>query len=227
MAGKKGKEKPRVVDIELSCLKEMLRKAEGDEDGIIYQVGDTEKQYRYVLWEKGNNPLICIGANPSEAGRDENHPTDPTITRIRNLVKRINETEGDEFDGWIMLNLYPQRTPKPKALHKEETYDKEVMKKNHEIIQIMFDEFKKAKTLLAWGNIIDLEEREYLKESFKKIVSIGGQRKWCIRGEMTLKNNPRHQLYVKGGTKMEPVRIDEGGKICKIGMQEMSEILGK
>lgn len=205
---KKGKEKLRTENIKItgfSDLEKLLCKEEGDESGVIYQVGNKEK--RYILWEKGTKPLICIGANPSMAGSDTEHPTDPTITRIRNVVKALNEA-GKECDGWIMLNLYPQRTPKPGKLHCNETYDRKMMDENHEVIRIVFEMFPKAITLLAWGNIIDLSERGYLEKSFSKIVSMGGERNWCIRGGFTGRNNPRHQLYVSNKAELEKVKIE-------------------
>lgn len=208
--GKKGKKKIRVEEVALCNLKENLRRKEGDGNDVIYQVGDTEN--RYVLWEKGENPLICIGANPSRAGSDDDHPTDPTITRIRSLVKNVSESGGEKFDGWIMLNLYPQRTPFPADLHCSDECDEEMMRENYEAIQTVFDEFKEAKTLLAWGNIIDLKERGYLKESAKKIAILGGDRAWCVRGDFTNKNNPRHQLFVPKHKVLEEVTIEMTGE---------------
>jgi len=205
-----------------NAIRQIKKWIDEAEKGEMIHWGDLSK--RYILGEKGEletYPLICIGANPSTAGSNSDHPTDPTITKIRNIVKEINENGEEKCDGWIMLNLYPQRTPNPQELHKEETYDKTMMEKNHEIIGLVFAEFKNAKTLLAWGNIVELKDRGYLKDSIKKIASIGGARNWYIRGAVTGKNNPRHQLYVKGGTRMEPVKIDEGGVICKIDTQGM------
>ncbi len=205
-----------------NAIRQIKKWIDEAEKGEMIHWGDLSK--RYILGEKGESetyPLICIGANPSTAGSNSDHPTDPTITKIRNIVKEINENGEEKCDGWIMLNLYSQRTPNPQKLHKEETYDKTMMEVNHKVIEMVFDEFKEAKTLLAWGNIIDLKERGYLKESFKKIATMGKTRKWCVRGKVTRKNNPRHQLYVKSGTKIETVRIGEGGELCKIDMQGM------
>lgn len=175
------------------------------ENGKMIHWGDGNT--RYILGEKGENPLICIGANPSTAG--EIKLTDPTISRIRRIVNEINDT-GQVCDGWIMLNLYPQRDKNPDKLH--EKYDVEMMKKNHEVIKTVFDKYEKAKTLLAWGNIID--SKKYLKESWQTIASMWETRNWCIRGGFTGRNNPRHQLYVRKNAEIQEVTVDKEGTIC-------------
>jgi hypothetical protein len=52
-------------------------------------------------------PLIVIGMNPSHA--QESH-ADKTVNRI------IQASERHGYTGWIMLNLYPERSPKPSGL---------------------------------------------------------------------------------------------------------------
>ena len=39
-------------------------------------------EYRYILGTKGNNPLICIGINPSTARPDALDPTLKSVERI-------------------------------------------------------------------------------------------------------------------------------------------------
>ncbi len=185
--------------------------------GVMLHWGNTDK--RYVLGEKGEKgkkPLICFGVNPSTAGLDT--LTDPTISRIRRIVEETNKTYGD-CDGWIMLNLYPQRATNPNDLHEKEAFDAKMMEENHKVIEMVFKKCNEAYRLMGWGNLI--EKRKYLKESYQKIILLQPEGDWYIRGELTKKNNPRHQLYVANGTKIEPVKICEGGFICKIDTQEM------
>lgn len=64
---------------------------------------------RYVLgYVTGNNPFIVFGINPSYAT-----PTklDPTLKQVDLMSRRFGYT------GWIMLNIYPQRSTKPTGMH--------------------------------------------------------------------------------------------------------------
>lgn len=73
----------------------------------IYE-NSASNYYRYLLGEKGDNPLICFGVNPSTATP---YDLDPTIVQIRNRAKQLGH------DGWMMINLYPQRATDRNCLH--------------------------------------------------------------------------------------------------------------
>ena len=73
-------------------------------EGWLY-IGDD--QVRYALGEPGSYNLLVIGLNPSTATPDK---PDPTIKRVKKIVEKEN------LNGWIMINLYPLRTPKPSEL---------------------------------------------------------------------------------------------------------------
>ena len=60
---------------------------------------------RYILGETGKKPLVCVGINPSTAAPNN---LDRTLTN----VKRFSELNG--YDGWLMLNVYPQRSTDPR-----------------------------------------------------------------------------------------------------------------
>ena len=68
----------------------------------IYKT-DATNSARFLLGEKGSNPLIVFGVNPSVAEPDYLGGLDPTIRKIKMLSKAL------KFDGWMMLNLYPVR----------------------------------------------------------------------------------------------------------------------
>lgn len=72
----------------------------------IYET-NSDNSARYILGERGENPLVCIGVNPSTAEPDK---LDPTLRSVKAWAKRLG------FDGWIMLNLYPQRATNPNDL---------------------------------------------------------------------------------------------------------------
>lgn len=55
----------------------------------------------------GTQPLIVIGMNPSHAQQSQ---ADKTVNRV------IEASQRHGYTGWVMLNLYPQRSPKPSQL---------------------------------------------------------------------------------------------------------------
>lgn len=170
-------------------------KARGE---IIYE-GDDDN-VRFMLGEAGDNPIICFGINPSTANDIED---DPTISRIKNIAAENN------FDGWVMLNLYPQRATNPDDMHKEA--DKSLILKNAEIIRSVFKAYPDALILASWGDAI--EKRKYLKDCLEAILSIDYDRRWVCRGELTAKGNPRHQLYVANNTPLKDLIFDADGNV--------------
>ena len=68
-----------------------------------------------------------------------------------------------------------------------------------------------ALTLASWGNAI--EKRKYLKDCLKEILAIAPDRKWVCRGKLTVKDNPRHQLYVPDNTKLQDLYFSLDGKV--------------
>lgn len=70
----------------------------------------TDNSSRFVLGEPGSNSLVCVGVNPSTA-------TPEKLDNTLRTVKKLSAVHG--FDGWIMLNLYPQRATNPNDMHAE------------------------------------------------------------------------------------------------------------
>ncbi len=68
-----------------------------------------------------------------------------------------------------------------------------------------------ALTLASWGNAI--EKRKYLKDCSKEILAIAPDRKWVCRGKLTVRGNPRHQLYVPDNTKLQDLYFNLDGKV--------------
>ena len=73
-------------------------------------VPDFYTEYRYILGTRGQNPLICIGVNPSTAAPDDLDNTLKSVSRI---------AEGNGFDSWIMFNVYAQRATRPEDMDRE------------------------------------------------------------------------------------------------------------
>ena len=151
----------------------------------IYQnnAGNTA---RYVLGEKGENPLICIGVNPSTATPNK---LDNTLRIVKAWSKRLG------FDGWIMLNLYPQRATNPKNLH--DICDMWLHRENKKhIYNTLGSGFIFQRTIwAAWGTLI--EKRLWLKSCLRTIVgeSIIHHR-WITVGNRSIKGHPHHPLYL-------------------------------
>ncbi|QYR57942.1 DUF1643 domain-containing protein [Fusobacterium vincentii] len=165
-----------------------------------------------------SNPLICFGVNPSKAKVINNKlKTDPTILKIKEIIKKNN------YDDWIMLNLYPEVTPKPEELKDFKT---ELHKKNIDKIKEILKKYPNSGILACWGNLIN--KRDYLKyclkglkkDNFKDysllgevngIIEITKNRKWFHIGNLTKKGNPRHPLspYADINKELENFDINE------------------
>lgn len=155
-------------------------------EGWLY-IGDD--QVRYALGEPGSYNLLVIGLNPSTATPDK---PDPTIKRIRKIAEKEN------MEGWIMINLYPVRTPKPDELPFE--IDKKIAQKNIEVIKWLEEKYWIHSVYAAWGS--NIEKRGYLVDECQKIVDIIHTESWFTRGT-TKCGHPKHLLYVPYEEKME------------------------
>jgi len=147
----------------------------------LYQINENDTA-RYILGIDGTNPLVCFGINPSTARPQ--YP-DPTLKRVE------KRAWNDNFDGWIMFNVYPQRATEPKNLH--EDVNKELHNQNlHWIEKIL----SRGNLMVwsAWGNTIDL--RHYLLPCLRDIDKIVQKTKcqWVSLG-LTAQGNPVHPLY--------------------------------
>lgn len=154
-------------------------------EGWLY-IGD--EKVRYALGEPGSYNLVVIGLNLSMATPEK---TDPTIKRIRKIVEKEN------LNGWIMINLYPMRTPKPDELPL--TMDKKIAKKNIEVIKWIVQKYMIGRVYAAWGS--NIEKRGYLIDECQKIVDAIPE-EWFARGT-TRNGHPKHPLYVPYEEKME------------------------
>ena len=172
------------------------------DEEYIYNGNDTE---RFILGEvgevSGTKPLICFGVNPSTAKVVNNElKTDPTILKIKKIV------ESNNYDGWIMLNLYAQVTPEPNELHKNEDFDIYLHKKNINIIKEILKNYPNADILACWGNLIN--KRDYLKKVCLKEIFEITKNRWVHIGNLTKKGNPRHPLYASIDANLEIFNIE-------------------
>jgi hypothetical protein len=75
----------------------------------IYEHND-DNTARFILGTVGNKPLVCFGINPSTATPD-------CLDNTLEFVERI--ALNNDFDSWIMLNVYPHRATDSDDLHDE------------------------------------------------------------------------------------------------------------
>lgn len=70
-----------------------------DREKWLY-IPDHYAEYRYLLGTRGENPLICIGINPSTAVPGDLDNTLKSVERI---------AAGNGYDSFLMFNVYAQR----------------------------------------------------------------------------------------------------------------------
>lgn len=145
---------------------------------------NNDNSARYTLGELGSNNLICIGINPSTAVPEE---LDATLKK----VKAIAQHNG--YDGWLMLNLYPQRDTYPDNI--DLIKDDLEIKKNNEIVQTILSEHDFKDVWAAWGTSI--ENRPFLIECLRDLSkNFDSSYRWLNYDDLTNDGHPRHPLYV-------------------------------
>ena len=162
----------------------------------LYEKSD-DNSARYVLGERGKNPLFCIGVNPSTS---EPGKLDNTLRNVKNWAKRLG------YNGWVMLNLYPQRATKPKDLDTD--CNSFIHRQNQKWIYFALGSgYISQRTIwAAWGTLI--ETRRYLKECLKFLVDNSiVNHKWITIGKRSNAGHPHHPLYLKRNSKAEEFDI--------------------
>ena len=154
-------------------------------------------EYRYILGTRGENPLICIGINPSTA-----QPGD-----LDNTLKSVERIAlGNGFDSFIMFNVYAQRATDPDAM--EKTCNYQLHKENMEAFRYVLSISKAPAVWAAWVTII--EKRDYLPQCLKDMLAIGQTygASWYCAGAVSKKGHPHHPLYLRKDEKIKPFDIE-------------------
>lgn len=147
-------------------------------------------EYRYILGTKGENPLICIGINPSTAAPDD---LDNTLKSVERIAKH------NGYDSFIMFNVYPQRATDPDDMDK--TLNRPLHEENMKAFEYclgLYGDGRVPGIWAAWGTVI--EKRPYLKACVKDMILCGKRygAKWYTCGARSkLKSHPHHPLYLK------------------------------
>lgn len=180
-------------EIEIEPFYEALEKSK-EQTTIEYDVRDWlyvpnhYGEYRYILGTTGKKPLICIGINPSTAVPGN---LDNTLKSVERIAK------GNDFDSFIMFNVYAQRATRPQDMDKElnEALHRENMKAFDYALSLY--EGGSPAVWAAWGNIVEM--RPYLKKCLADMVQVGKEHGavWYSSGKISKKGHPHHPLYLR------------------------------
>ena len=153
-------------------------------------------EYRYILGTRGQNPLICIGINPSTAEPDHLDNTLKSVERI---------ALGNGFDSFIMFNVYAQRATSPDDM--EKVCNDALHRENLEAFRYVLSISQRPVVWAAWGAII--EKRGYLADCVRDMLAVGAQfgADWVCVGAITKKGHPHHPLYLRKDEKIKPFDV--------------------
>ena len=157
-------------------------------------------QYRYILGTRGENPLICVGINPSTAAPDD-------LDNTLKSVERVALHNG--FDSFIMFNVYAQRATNPDNMEREcnPVLHRENMRAFDYALSL--DRTGSPAVWAAWGTI--LEKRPYLPDCVRDMIDIGRTRgaRWYSAGKRSKKGHPHHPLYLRKDSVLEEFPVEE------------------
>ena len=190
--------------VEIEDFYSALEKSEV-QDHIRYNVEEwlyvpnDYNEYRYILGTKGDNPLICIGINPSTAAPNDLDNTLKSVERI---------ALGNGYDSFIMFNVYAQRAAKPDDMDDE--LNSELHRENMKAFRYILSLYKEEKPSVwaAWGTIVEM--RPYLKDCLKDMLSIGKEfdARWFSSGAISKKGHPHHPLYLRKDSDLDLFDIE-------------------
>ncbi len=166
---------------------------------IAYPVGQkpdfwdpdpADARLRFALGRIGgcsadSPPLVVIGMNPSHARETD---SDRTVNHVIDVSMR-------EHSGWLMLNLYPERSPKPKALA---AYDAALSAANCEAIEHVLGLVGATEVLGAWGNMGGSATLRRALPDVRSLLARIGVRVFRLDPLTARGKNPRHP-YPRSG----------------------------
>ncbi|MGI6028437.1 MAG: DUF1643 domain-containing protein [Candidatus Heteroscillospira sp.] len=163
-------------------------------------VPDFYSEYRYILGTRGENPLICIGVNPSTARPDDLDNTLKSVSRI---------AAGNGYDSWIMFNVYAQRATRPDDMDRE--LNAALHRENLEAFEYVLNAASAhgaPSVWAAWGAVI--EKRAYLPGCVRDMARLGQAygAKWYSCGARSKKGHPHHPLYLRKDLPVEEFDVE-------------------
>jgi hypothetical protein len=109
----------------------------------IYAPCRMDEHKRFLLGTHGSKPLFVMGLNPSVADKEQ---SDHTISRVKQYSSR------EPYSGFVMLNIYAQRTPYPKDLLG--AADPRLHRQNIRYIKSILEKYPGPCIIAAWGSTI-------------------------------------------------------------------------
>lgn len=157
-----------------------------------------DNRLRFVLGEKGERPLFCIGINPSTA---EPNNLDNTLRNVKRTASDLG------YDSWIMINIYPQRATNPNELDKHLNFV--YHNQNMDNIEYVFLDYDKIDIWTAWGALIT--KRIFLIKCLKNIFELSNKFKtnWYSIGQKSKNGHPHHPLYLKKELPLDRFDIED------------------
>ena len=154
------------------------------------------EEYRYILGERGERPIICVGVNPSTAEPDK-------LDRTMKRVKSISEFNG--YDGYYMLNVCAQRATSPEDI--EQINISCLHNENMKAFEKLFSCHSGLDVWAAWGGSIT--KRSFFISYLHVIQEIGTKHgvNWFCAG-LTKNGHPRHPLFLKKTTILQPFNLN-------------------
>lgn len=122
--------------------------------------------------------LVVVGMNPSHATEKQ---SDATVNVIANGSACLG------YAGWLMLNLYPERSPKPGNLG---TFDKSLSDNNCAALVDVVTTYGVNEVLGAWGDLRHDTLRRARNEVLGTLSALNTQ--VFHFGTLTMKGEPRH-----------------------------------
>ncbi len=164
-------------------------------------VPDFYTEYRYILGTRGENPLICIGVNPSTA---EPGNLDNTLKSVQRIAA------GNGYDSFVMFNVYAQRATRPDDM--DRTCNERLHRENMRAFAWLLSqvgEGHRPAVWAAWGAVI--EKRPYLPDCVRDMVEVGRRfgAVWLCAGKRSVKGHPHHPLYLRKDEKTVPFAVEE------------------
>ena len=191
-------EEDRILPFAEACSEEQTAPLDYDRTKWLY-LPCRYLDYRYILGTRGENPLICIGINPSTAAPG-------ALDNTLKSVERIALSNG--YDSFIMFNVYAQRATNPDDMDRVRS---EILhRENMEAFRYVLSSYGEGHTpavWAAWGTII--EKRDYLIPTVREMIEIGQAygAVWYSVGARSKKGHPHHPLYLKKDAVTEPFDI--------------------
>ena len=165
-----------------------------------WYIPDHYAESRSLLGPRGENPLICIGINPSTAAPGDLDNTLKSVERI---------AAGNGFDSFLMFNVYAQRATRPEDM--DQVCNQALHRENMAAFRFVLEQggagYAPA-VWAAWGTII--EKRPYLRHCVGDMIRIGKEygARWLCAGKCSKKGHPHHPLYLRKDELVRPFDVE-------------------